>query len=160
MKVLTKYPVYVNKKKIAGADFYMNIDGSNVRMVKAFQSWLDVKYPTWYNGGTMNKDVAKGYGTYNDATKAADAKYGKEFEDSAKALAPGMAQAAQAATTIFTGIPTQSLLTTDTSVTAKEDATKKENEDKKKRMRNILIISGVGVLVLGVFTYMMLKEKK
>ena len=68
MEIITKYPVYVNKEKVAGED-YLSFDSTNTAQVKAFQNWLDVKYPTWLNGGKLNKQTLKGYGNYGHQLK-------------------------------------------------------------------------------------------
>lgn len=48
--------------------------------VKAFQDWLDTKYPTWLKGGKLNK--GSGYGSYGPSTTSAYATYGKEYSGS------------------------------------------------------------------------------
>ena len=58
-----------------------------VEEIKAFQDWLDNKYPTWANGKKLNK--GPGYGNYGPLTKAAYTKYGTEYLAS---LQPAVAQ--------------------------------------------------------------------
>jgi hypothetical protein len=108
MKVLTKYPVYVNRKKISNADFYMNFDATGKPVTKAetqmFQDWLDMKYPTWLNGGKLNK--GSGYGTFGPSTTKAWGTYGTTFVTEMKALA-GSVLGAVSGTTPTTSEPTQ-----------------------------------------------------
>jgi len=69
-------------------DDFLNFDSKNTAQIKAFQNWLDVKYPTWLNGGKLNKGA--GYGSYGSKTKAAYAKYGAEFDAAFGALAQNL----------------------------------------------------------------------
>lgn len=46
--------------------------------IKAFQDWLDTKYPTWLNGGKLNK--GSGYGTFGPSTSSAYTTYGAEWK--------------------------------------------------------------------------------
>lgn len=59
----------------------------SIEEIKAFQDWLDIKYPTWVNGKKLNKGA--GYGNYGPATKAAYNSYGAEY---LKSLQPPAAQ--------------------------------------------------------------------
>jgi hypothetical protein len=36
--------------------------------IQEFQDWLDINYPTWYKGGTLNNNVEKGWGTFGPNT--------------------------------------------------------------------------------------------
>ena len=152
MKVLTKYPIYVNKKKVSSGDFYMNVDANNVAQIKAFQNWMDIKYPTWYSGGKMNKDVSKGYGTYNDATKSADNTYGKEFEavlmQTSQTISPALETATGVSKGVFSG-----------TFTPKQEIAKQEVPNEKNKMKKgtkmALIIGGsvVGIALIGFLIY-------
>lgn len=55
--------------------------------IKAFQDWLDIKYPTWVNGKKLNKGT--GYGNFGPATKAAYSAYGTAY---LKSLEPEQAK--------------------------------------------------------------------
>lgn len=46
--------------------------------IQAFQDWLDKYYPSWLNGGTLNK--GKGYGNYGVSTTKAYQKYGATYQ--------------------------------------------------------------------------------
>lgn len=45
--------------------------------VKAFQDWMDQKYPTWVKGRKLNK--GSGYGSYGPSTTSAWNTYGSEY---------------------------------------------------------------------------------
>jgi hypothetical protein len=83
MIVKTKNPIRIisNSK-----DNYSNIDAKNKDEVKAFQDWLDTKYPNgWATkpDGTkyvVGKNVSKGYGNYGVSTSAAYITDGAEWE--------------------------------------------------------------------------------
>ncbi len=167
MKVITSYPVYVDNVRESDADLYMSeypetmssFDSTKEAQVKAFQNWLDVKYPTWFQGGKLNRDVSKGYGIYNAETKSADEKYGKEFDTAVMGVIPTLVQvggSAQGATTGFNPFTLQP----KPSTIVVEDNKRKEEEDKKsKRTRNIIIASSVGVVVLGLVIYLVTRKK-
>lgn len=53
---------------------------------KAFQDWLDLKYPTWLKGKTLAK--GSGYGTFGPSTKVAYATYGEEWTKSTTSAPP------------------------------------------------------------------------
>jgi hypothetical protein len=53
---------------------------------KAFQDWLDAKYPQWLKGKTLNK--GSGYGTFGPSTKVAYATYGAEWTKSTTSAPP------------------------------------------------------------------------
>lgn len=53
---------------------------------KAFQDWLDAKYPKWLKGKTLNK--GSGYGTFGPSTKVAYATYGAEWTKSTTSAPP------------------------------------------------------------------------
>ena len=48
--------------------------------VQQFQDWLDTNYPTWLNGGKLNK--GKGYGNYGPSTQKAFTQYGSAYQNS------------------------------------------------------------------------------
>jgi hypothetical protein len=48
--------------------------------VKAFQDWMDQKYPTWLKGKKLNK--GSGYGSYGPSTSSAWNTYGAEWQKS------------------------------------------------------------------------------
>ena len=48
--------------------------------VQQFQDWLDINYPTWLNGGKLNK--GKGYGNYGPSTQKAFTQYGSAYQNS------------------------------------------------------------------------------
>jgi len=45
-----------------------------------FQDWLDTTYPTWLNGGKLNKGT--GYGSYGPSTQKAFSQYGTQYQQS------------------------------------------------------------------------------
>jgi hypothetical protein len=47
--------------------------------VQQFQDWLDTNYPTWLNGGKLNK--GKGYGSYGPSTQKAFTQYGSVYQN-------------------------------------------------------------------------------
>ena len=106
MKVITAYPVIINGK-LAANQFAANtmnfssFDASGKPETKAeiqsFQNWLDVKYPTWLNGGKLNK--GSGYGTFGPATTKAWNSYGTEFTKSRMALSGTLGQTFAPSTT-------------------------------------------------------------
>ena len=63
-----------------------NTSGSGVKTfpgpgtVQQFQDWLDTNYPTWLNGGKLNK--GKGYGSYGPSTQKAFTQYGSAYQNS------------------------------------------------------------------------------
>lgn len=58
--------------------------------VQQFQDWLDVNYPTWLNGGKLNK--GKGYGSYGPSTQKAFTQYGSAYQNSSSNSDGGVAQ--------------------------------------------------------------------
>lgn len=48
--------------------------------VQQFQDWLDTNYPTWLNGGKLNK--GSGYGSYGPSTQKAFTQYGSTYQNS------------------------------------------------------------------------------
>lgn len=48
--------------------------------VQQFQDWLDSNYPTWLNGGKLNK--GSGYGSYGPSTQKAFTQYGSAYQNS------------------------------------------------------------------------------
>jgi hypothetical protein len=85
MKVITEYPIMVNRNVVSkGAwsrfddeTFSYLTSKSPVNQIKAFQDWMDIKYPGWVKGKNLNK--GSGYGNFGPSTEAAWKKYGKEF---------------------------------------------------------------------------------
>jgi len=69
-------------------DNFYGFDASKPSQVKAFQDWMDIKYPGWVplKDGKLNKNVSKGYGKYGPSTQKADKTYGAEFTKGAAAL--------------------------------------------------------------------------
>ena len=65
-------------------DFYSGFDASGKPTTKSetqqFQDWLDSNYPTWLNGGKLNKGT--GYGTFGHSTTKAWNNYGALFAKS------------------------------------------------------------------------------
>jgi hypothetical protein len=47
--------------------------------VQEFQDWLDINYPTWLNGGKLNKGT--GYGNYGGNTQKAFTQYGSAYQN-------------------------------------------------------------------------------
>jgi len=86
MIVKTTYPIIVNIKRVSPKDYYLNIDGNNVAEVKAFQDWLDAKFPIgWATSSNGSKYIvggkaSNGYGSYRTQTINAYATYGAEWE--------------------------------------------------------------------------------
>jgi len=58
--------------------------------VQQFQDWLDTNYPTWLNGGKLNK--GKGYGSYGPSTQKAFTQYGSAYQNSSSNSGGGAAQ--------------------------------------------------------------------
>ena len=172
MKVITNYPVYIDDVRESDADLYMSeypetmssFDSTKEAQVKAFQNWLDVKYPTWFQGGKLNRDVSKGYGIYNAETKSADEKYGKEFDTAVMGFIPTLGQVAgavQGATTGFNPFTLQPkpTSTTTTNVIVEDNKRKEEEEKKRKKTTNIIIFSSIGAVALGLIIYLATKKK-
>src|ERR1035437_6156396 len=80
MRVISQNPVIINHKATGNNDQYIPFDGSKPMQVKAFQDWLDVKYPGWVAGGKLNKNVNKGYGKFGPSTKKAAVDHAAEFD--------------------------------------------------------------------------------
>ena len=86
MIIKTTYPLRVNRFIDSSNDYYSNIDAKNVQEVKAFQDWLDAKYPsgwaTYSNGKkyVVGGKKANGYGNYGKSTTAAYITDGAEWE--------------------------------------------------------------------------------
>jgi len=132
MKVLTKYPVYINRKKVSNADFYMNADAAiiknSVGRIKAFQDWLDAKGIKWVgatdaelnNGKLLNK--GSGYGTFGPSTVKAWDKYGDSFVATAQTM-----------TNILTGMPTTPSAPVVTTTTTTTEPTPQQKEEAAKR---------------------------
>jgi hypothetical protein len=51
---------------------------SKPKDVKNFQDWMDQNYPTWLNGGKLNR--GRGYGTFGPLTTKAWSQYGNEYQ--------------------------------------------------------------------------------
>lgn len=131
MKVLTKYPVYIDRKKVSNADFYMNADASliktNVARIKAFQDWLDAKAIKWVgatnkelnNGKLLNK--GSGYGTFGPSTVKAWGKYGDSFVATAQTM-----------TNILTGTTTTPSAPVITTTTTTEPTPQQVQDAAKK----------------------------
>lgn len=128
MIVKTTYPIIVNRKRVSPKDYYLNIDGNNVAEVKAFQDWLDAKFPSgWATSSSGSKYIvggkaSNGYGSYRTQTKNAYATYGAEWE--------------KTRTTTTTPTPTTPTTPTPTPTAdeTKKDETKKE-ETKKDEVK-------------------------
>lgn len=58
--------------------------------VQQFQDWLDTNYPTWLNGGKLNK--GKGYGSYGPSTQKAFTQYGSTYQNSSSNSGGGASQ--------------------------------------------------------------------
>jgi hypothetical protein len=102
MKVLTKYPVYINRKKVSGADLYMNFD-SNGKPTKK-EEWK--VFQNWYNSkGFSPKLTADGIA--GNMTNAAWASQGSTFVAEAKALTNVVTNATSGAPIVTTSEPTQ-----------------------------------------------------
>jgi hypothetical protein len=69
-KNATKKP---QSKDAPNPNLYMN----SFQKVQAFQDWLDNNYPTWLNGGQLNKKG--GYGNFGTNTKKAWQNYGSTY---------------------------------------------------------------------------------
>lgn len=92
MKVITSYPVYINRKPVSPKDWYASAEGekkyasyehwlgarSNEDSYKAFQDWMDINHPNWVNGKNLNK--GSGYGVFGPSTTQAWNKYSGEFK--------------------------------------------------------------------------------
>lgn len=99
MKIITAYPVIMDRKVIANkfaantmnfSSFDANGKPVTKAEIQSFQNWLDVKYPTWLNGGKLNK--GSGYGTFGPSTTNAWTNYGSGFVADMKALSGTLAQ--------------------------------------------------------------------
>jgi len=86
MIIKTTYPLRVNRIIDNSNDYYSNIDAKNVQEVKAFQDWLDAKYPSgWATSSKGKKYIvggkkANGYGNYGKSTTAAYITDGADWE--------------------------------------------------------------------------------
>jgi hypothetical protein len=63
--------------------------------VMAFQDWLDITYPTWLNGGALNKNASGGYGNYGSKTSAAYQSYKQQYCDATGVCPLGLVRAGQ-----------------------------------------------------------------
>lgn len=90
MQIITDRKIIVKDEKSSSACGCSGFDGNgkpqNSAETKMFQDWLDVKYPTWNNGGKLNK--GGGYGKYPFGTQTNNAwkNYGSEFSSSRASL--------------------------------------------------------------------------
>jgi hypothetical protein len=66
------------KKPVIGKTNTVTFPGPG--KVQQFQDWLDINYPTWLNGGKLNK--GKGYGSYGPSTQKAFTQYGSAYQNS------------------------------------------------------------------------------
>lgn len=88
MNVLTINPIIVNGKRESYNDLYIPLDGSSSRTeIQMFQDWLDMEFPTWLNGGKLNKGA--GYGTFGKNTSKAWASYGAKYTKENPTLSKG-----------------------------------------------------------------------
>lgn len=111
MKVITRYPVYINRTRVNNNSMYLSVDGSSSKSeVQAFQDWLDMKHPGWVLGKNLNK--GSGYGNFGPATSSAWGKYSTEY------------------TAFIT--PTTTTTQTTTTQTTTEPTSQKKDEMKKK----------------------------
>ena len=86
-RILKEQPVLDKTKKKDNTNVNKNnTSGGGVKTfpgpgtVQQFQDWLDVNYPTWLNGGKLNK--GKGYGSYGPSTQKAFTQYGSAYQNS------------------------------------------------------------------------------
>jgi hypothetical protein len=76
MKVITQYPVYIDKKLVGGEDF-LSLDGkSSALEIRAFQSWYNINYPF------LTRLVVDGI--WGNKTSSAYFAYGKTYEATLK----------------------------------------------------------------------------
>jgi len=66
------------KKPVTGKTNTVTFPGPGT--VQQFQDWLDTNYPTWLNGGKLNK--GNGYGNYGTNTQKAFGQYGTQYKQS------------------------------------------------------------------------------
>jgi hypothetical protein len=86
-RILKEQPVLDKTKKKDNTNVNKNnTSGGGVKTfpgpgtVQQFQDWLDINYPTWLNGGKLNK--GKGYGSYGPSTQKAFTQYGSAYQNS------------------------------------------------------------------------------
>lgn len=88
MNILTTNPIVVNGKCVSSKDLYIPLDGSSSRTeIQMFQDWLDMEYPTWLNGGKLNK--GSGYGNFGANTSKAWSTYGAQYTKENPAITKG-----------------------------------------------------------------------
>jgi hypothetical protein len=94
--VTNRKVVYDNDYDYSNACGCSGFDGvskpENSKETQSFQDWLDVRYPTWNNGGKLNKGA--GYGRYPFGTQTAKAwkNYGAEFHKARKGFSESMSK--------------------------------------------------------------------
>jgi hypothetical protein len=153
MKVITQYPVYIDKKLVGGEDF-LSLDGkSSAAEITAFQSW----YNKAYSGlqplvvdGIWGKNTSERYanvGAEYDATLKPT--QGKPNTGGAGVGTNAEAAAAQVKQGVLDKIGDALGLT--------EDTTKPDKKGMNKTVKYVLI--GVGVLAVLGITYALVKKK-
>jgi hypothetical protein len=183
MKVLTAYPIVINKKRISPADYYLNLDAKNKEEVKAFQRYAvsrgyNLDYISKSTGKLVSGEKAID-GIYGGKTSRAYDKIGADWEKTRTSTTPSTTTTTtttDTTTTTPSGTTTEIKkdevkVTTDANgntvtETKKADGTvvtevkdKAGNvikKDEKKGMPKALkwgLIIGGGVLVLGVLIY-------
>lgn len=170
MKVITSYPViHVTSRAKKNCPEFLSMDASSsTSQVKAFQDWLDVKYPTWYMGKKLSK--ASGYGVFGPITKAAYGRYGKEFDKGAQDLlgmftnpfapkTPSPTPASNTITNPATGVTTQVPDNTlNNTPTAQTNTPIRHGWSTLTKPQKITIIAGSGLIGV-VLLYAIFKKK-
>ncbi len=88
MKIFTTNPIIINGVDESSQDLYIPLDGSSSRTeIQMFQDWLDMEYPTWLNGGKLNK--GSGYGNFGANTKKAWSTYGAKYTKENPSISKG-----------------------------------------------------------------------
>lgn len=165
MKVITQYPVYVDKKLVGGED-YLSLDGkSSSAEIKAFQSWHNKTYSglePLVVDGIWGKKTAERYanlGAEYDATlkpkqgTKTGAGAGAAIGAGAKAGAGAGAEAAAAQSK-------QGVLGKVGEALGLTDDKAAETPDKKGMSKTVkYVLIGVGVLAVLGIGYALIKKK-
>ena len=152
MKVLTKYPVYVNKNKVSNADLYMNGDGatSAAKTVAGQQSVNAPKLPT----DQEIKDKAS-IGQIWDKTKG---KWRTMTQDEQSTFNKLRSSGVFSALGQFLGLGQRTSPTTDSlPLLPIEDESKKKEQ---KISTTTWVLIGVGVLALGGIIFFATRSEK
>jgi hypothetical protein len=157
MKVITQYPVYIDKKLVGGEDF-LSLDGkSSAAEIRAFQIWYNSTYKSLARiavNGLWGDSTAKAYKTTGVIYDNRNAEKTPITKDTTGGAGAGIGAGAEAAAAqgkqgVLDKIGDALGLT--------EDTTKPDKKGMNKTVKYVLI--GVGVLAVLGITYALVKKK-